>query len=147
MARYATCDQFGAREADVSGRVLRWLFFGLVISFVPLAVAYGNLALKSQALSLAKITGKGEVLLICGSLCAGALGELIGTRDRFSNAKIFVGGVTLVITFFCGYFFASIEEQLAANETINQAVLLTQSSWALGLCVVSSISCLILAEA
>jgi hypothetical protein len=113
---------------------------------VPLAVAYANLALKARGVSLAEVTGKGEVLLICGSLCAGALGELFGSTDRYRKPKIFVGGVTLVVTLLCTYFFASIEEQLAVNEAIDKTVLLLLSWCALGLCVVSSIACLILSE-
>ncbi|MGE4043417.1 MAG: hypothetical protein AB7F35_01095 [Acetobacteraceae bacterium] len=128
-------------------KVLRWIIFGVLVSLVPLAVAYMNLLLKGKNIGLAEVTGKGEVLLICGSLCAGALGELFGSSEKYRKRKIFVGGITLVITLFCTYFFASVEEQLAENGVIDKAALLFLSWLALGLCIVSSISCLILSEA
>ena len=127
-------------------KILRWLIFGVVVSLLPLAAAYATLAIRSQPATLRAVAGNGEVLIICWSLCAGALGELFGSTNRYKRQKMVVGGVTIAVIVFCTLVFAPIEERRLLNQSINEDFLLILSYWALGACILSSMGCLVLSE-
>ena len=60
---------------EVAKKFLRWFFFGVLVSLVPLICSYLNLLMKHKATNFESIIGDGGLLLIVSAICAGALGE------------------------------------------------------------------------
>jgi hypothetical protein len=78
------------REAVVD-KFLRWVIFGVIVAVVPLVFAYVNLMVKGTP-DLVKVLGGGELLIVISAICAGGVGELIGSGDEYQTAKIISGG-------------------------------------------------------
>jgi hypothetical protein len=116
---------------DMWLRLLRWCFFGVVISLLPLGYSYENLLLRSQAASVAKIVGNGELLVIVWALCAGALGELFGSSANYKAWKIFAGACTLFILINSALVFAGLTEAKVAGEPIDETRLVWTSFFSL----------------
>jgi hypothetical protein len=57
-------------------RIVRWFMFSVLISLVPLALTYFGLRLDQRPVRLEMLVARGELLLICTTLGAAALGEL-----------------------------------------------------------------------
>ena len=62
---------------EVINKFVRWLFFGVLASLVPLLCSYLNLVMKHKPTPFDAIMGDGGLLLIISAICAGALGEVI----------------------------------------------------------------------
>jgi hypothetical protein len=127
-------------------RLLRWGFFGVLISLLPLGYSYESLLLKSQAATWSKIVGNGELLVIVWALCAGALGELFGSSSNFRVPKIFSGGFTLLVLIFSALLFADLAEARVAKTTIDEANLVWTSFFLLISGLISCASCIALSE-
>jgi hypothetical protein len=106
----------------VSDKVLRWLFFEVFVSLLPLAASYTNLHLKMEPATLPSVLGNGELLVVCWVLCAGAIGELFGASPRYKRLKAFSGGSALLVLIFSSLIFAEIAERrfskLPTNENL-----------------------------
>jgi hypothetical protein len=127
-------------------KIARWIVFGALVSVIPLGVSYENLVIKSQSASLDKIMGNGELLIVVWVLCAGALGELLGSGSEFKLLKVLSGGGTLAILIICALMFGSVTEDRAANISINEAELVASSMKLFAIGFLSCIASLALSE-
>lgn len=118
--------------------VLRWLIFGAIVSLLPLGFTYLALLIRSQPVQWTSLIGNGELLVITWVLSASAFGELYGSERANKYLKLFFGGITFVIVLFSAMFFASIVEANAANEVLDEHVVIQSSLWVF---VVSLIPC------
>jgi hypothetical protein len=103
-------------------KVSRWALFGVIIALIPLVFAYLNLMIKLDTPTVTRVLGNGELLIVVAAMCAGALGEVIGTGSEFRFAKILSAGFTLVILILAALVFASVAEARAANEHLTDDI-------------------------
>jgi hypothetical protein len=96
-------------------KLARWIFFGALVSLLPLVFTYLDLNVRGQAVSLEKLIGNGELLVIVWVLSASAIGELIGSPDAQPMLKIVFGGLTFIVIIMAALFFSSIAELRATN--------------------------------
>jgi hypothetical protein len=68
------------RLSLVAVKIVRWLIFGAIISLLPLAFTFGDLALRGRPHHLADVMGNGELLVVVWVLSASALGEMFGGK-------------------------------------------------------------------
>lgn len=108
-------------------KVLRWLIFGALVSILPLAYAYVDLRMRSQSISLEKIIGNGELLVIIWVLSASAIGELIGSSGANAMTKIIFGGMTFIVILSSALFFSSIVEAHANKAQVDDHFIVTSS--------------------
>jgi hypothetical protein len=92
------------------GKLLRWLMFGVSFSVLPIICAYLNLMLKGSAPNITSVIGDGGLFLVLAGLCAGAVGELIGSARTHSNIKIISGGFAILTLVLSSFLFAAIAE-------------------------------------
>jgi len=81
-------------------KVLKWIFFTIIVSWTPLIAAYYNLYFDSHgAPSIGEITAHGEFYLVSSALCATSAGEMVGTSKEWLPIKIAAAGAAFVIIF------------------------------------------------
>jgi hypothetical protein len=110
-------------------RVVRWLFFSVLIGLLPIIASAISLKMKGTGPTAARLLTHGELLLIASALCAAALGEIIGSGPRFAVAKLIAGGSTLIVLLLTAQAFVELSAQHVAKGP-----------------VISSASCVALAE-
>jgi len=130
----------------VTEKILRWLVFGAVVSVLPLGYAYGDLLLRLQEASLAKVISNGELLVVVWVLCASALGELFGSGDKYPIPKIIAGGLVLILIIASALFFSSITEARAANISIDEHFVVVGSAWLFFSSLIACLICLACSE-
>ncbi len=101
-------------------RFLRWVIFGAGVSVLPLILVYTELRMRGQPISLEKVIGNGELLVIIWVLAASAFGELIGSSATRPNIKVVFGGLIFIVILISASFFASISEARAAKVLIDE---------------------------
>jgi hypothetical protein len=78
-------------------KLLRWLFFTVVIALAPILCCWHNLGLEGRIASPELLLGKGELYLISCALAAAAIGELVATGWEQATAKVICAGGCLLI--------------------------------------------------
>lgn len=81
----------------MAAKVLRWLFFTVFLSLIPIGVSYLIGAANTVSpLTLNDALEHGDLYLLGVAFCATGLGELIGLgKRRFKGVQIFVAGVAM----------------------------------------------------
>ncbi|HEV3050735.1 MAG TPA: hypothetical protein VGX50_10515 [Longimicrobium sp.] len=92
-------------------KLVRWLMFTVAFSLVPLASTYFGLWLDRREASLAVVVAHGELLLICTSVGAAALGELLPGDGKNAIAKLLAAGTSLLGLAFSSFYFATIQSR------------------------------------
>lgn len=115
---------------------------GAIVSVLPLAYAYGDLMLRQQDATMAKVIGNGELLVVVWVLCASALGELLGSGPKNPLRKILVGGVVLILIIFAALFFSSITEARATKIPIDDRLVVIWSWRTFGISLVACLICI-----
>jgi hypothetical protein len=128
-------------------KILRWLFFGVVVSLLPLGFAYFDLVMKDKPATWVAVLGNGELLVIIWALAAGAIGELFGSKDGQNALKIVSGGLTLIVLISAAHFFATITEARASNANLDDAFIVKASVELFIVSLVPSLACLALTGA
>jgi hypothetical protein len=83
--------------AEISRKLARWIIFGVLVALVPLAYSYLDLIVKHRPATIEAVANDGGLLLIISAICAGSLGELIGSGNGAIIAKIISSGATIII--------------------------------------------------
>lgn len=109
--------------------ISHWLWFTLVLSMVPLLVSlwrsYSNPVEHDFWSNVARIISHGEVLLLCCSILAKSLGELIKKSQRMMLVRTWIAGAIITILLFTALAFS--EVSLA---TVNDAdYIMHTSKW------------------
>ena len=87
-------------------KLVRWFMFSVLISLAPLAASHFSLQFDRREPSLESLVGRGELLLICATIAAAAVGELIPTGRDKPLRKLIAGGACMVIVVASSLYFA-----------------------------------------
>ncbi len=134
------------RLSLVAVKIVRWLIFGAIISLLPLAFTFGDLALRGRPHHLADVMGNGELLVVVWVLSASALGEMFGGKGGRPIFHIVVGGATLLVIVVAALLFAFITEARAGGQPINEDLLVNASIILYGVSLIPCVFCLICSE-
>ncbi|RWO87961.1 hypothetical protein [Mesorhizobium sp.] len=126
-------------------KVLRWLFFTVFLSLIPIGVSYlVGAANTVSPLTLNATLEHGDLYLLCCAFCATGLGELIGLgKRRFEGVQIFVAGVAITHLVTCLILYVVIKNP-PANTDIQYFVNLSKILFASG--VLTSTACVAITE-
>lgn len=137
-------DEEGVRtsgRASVSPRgekLVRWFMFSVLISLVPLAVTHFNLRLDGRTVRPEMLVARGELLLICTTLGAAALGELFPGGGGHAMGKILGAGASILIVVLSSFYYAVIQSRPSPD----QGSILTISVSLFAAMLISGASCL-----
>jgi hypothetical protein len=99
--------------------------------------------LKGLPWDLELVIGNGEVFIIAAALCAGGLGELIGSGENLRTWKIMSGGACVLLLLVSASSFAG----LAEGGTFDRSAVVVSSLWIYGAAVISTGVSVLLAAA
>ena len=74
-------------------KVTGWIFFTVLMSLIPIMIGYVFAFVIGGARW--QSINRGDLLLITTTLCAAAMGDLIGSSPTYRSLKIAMGGLTL----------------------------------------------------
>lgn len=131
----------------VTAKIARWLLFGIVFPVVPLAANYLWLGLREEAPDFSAVLRNGELLLVTSIMCATALGEIIGTQEKYPIAKIVAGGLTAAIMMLAIMLFVNISEVRLNHGKISDVSIMSRSLIAFCFGIITCTSCVALSEA
>jgi hypothetical protein len=130
--------------SEVINKFLRWLFFGVLVSLVPILCSYLNLLMKHKGAAFEAIIGDGGLLFI-SAICAGARGEVIGSGTNAAVYKIISAGCVVITLLISALSFASVFEGRMAS-TFDGQVVATTSIWIFFVGMVPCAACIALSE-
>lgn len=108
--------------SKIAAKTLRWLIFSVVLAVVPVAGALFMLWIKGKPHDLEFVLADGGAFLIIASICAAAIGEMVGSSPNHRLWKIICSGATMVLLLFSAIIFASIAEAKMSNGLDNGAI-------------------------
>ncbi|HEY0020637.1 MAG TPA: hypothetical protein VGC13_30340 [Longimicrobium sp.] len=103
-------------------KLVRWFMFSVLVSLVPLALTYFSHRLDRRVVHLEMLVARGELLLICTTLGAAALGELFPSGRDNVIPKLLAAGTSLLGVLVCSFYFAAIQSRAAPNAIVNASV-------------------------
>jgi hypothetical protein len=130
--------------SEMASKLLRWLVFGVIISLLPIAVSFLEFVAKDKTPTMRQVMGDGGLLLIISAVCAGSLGEIIGSGQRALAAKISAGGAVVVLII-SSLLFAAILEGKGAS-TYDESIVASISMWVFALGLLPCAACIALSE-
>jgi hypothetical protein len=90
-------------------KLVRWFMFSVLIALAPFAASYFSLQVDRREPSLEMLLGRGELLLICATIAAAAIGELIPTGREMPVRKLVAGGSCMAVVVASSLYFAIIQ--------------------------------------
>jgi hypothetical protein len=123
-------------------KLVRWIMFSVLMSLVPLAASYFGLRLDRRPVHLEMLVARGELLLICTTLGAAAIGELFPSGRENAIGKMFAAGTSLLGLVVCSLYFAAVQSRPAADAE----PILSASIWLFAGMLVAGGSCLYFAH-
>jgi len=92
--------------------ISHWLWFTLILSLIPLLFSLWRVYSNSQNVDLLanidQVICHGELLLICCSILAKTLGELMKKMPRLFITKIWITGASTTLMIFTAFAFSNI---------------------------------------
>jgi hypothetical protein len=131
--------------SEMASKLLRWLVFGVIISLLPIAVSFLEFVAKDKTPTMRQVMGDGGLLLIISAVCAGSLGEIIGSGQRALAAKIISAGGAVVVLIISSLLFAAILEGKGAS-TYDESIVASISMWVFALGLLPCAACIALSE-
>ncbi|HYR10929.1 MAG TPA: hypothetical protein VEQ60_24330 [Longimicrobium sp.] len=119
-------------------KLVRWFMFSVLISLVPLAVTHFNLRLDGRIVHLEMLVARGELLLICTTLGAAALGELFPGGGGHAMGKMLGAGASMVVVVLSSFYYAIIQSRPSPDH----GSILTISVWLFAAVLIAGASCL-----
>jgi hypothetical protein len=129
----------------IANKMMRWLIFGVVVALVPIGYSYLNLILKDKSPTLAGVIGDGGLLLIISAICAGALGEVIGSGADWAFFKIISSGGAIITLLLSSLLFASVFEGRLVSHFDEESIA-NASIWVFILGMFPCAACIALSE-
>ena len=124
-------------------RLIRWLIFSVVVSLVPLLLAYASDQTRGGTPTLVSILSKGDLLLISTALAAAAIGDLLPAAQAMPVRAMLAGGGCVVSVLFGSSYYAAI-----VTGSVARPDLVADYSVALfGMTLLSGASCVLMAKA
>jgi hypothetical protein len=130
----------------VAVKIVRWLIFGAIISLLPLAFTFGDLALRGRPHHLVDVIGSGELLVVVWVLSASALGEMFGGSSGHPVLRIVTGGLTLLVIVLSAMLYALVAEAKAGGQPIDEELLVNASMILYVGSLIPCVFCLICSE-
>jgi hypothetical protein len=129
--------------------VTKWVLFGVIVSSIPIIFGIFNaFILKNIPWNLELIIGNGEVFIVTAALCAGGLGELIGSGGKLQTPKFLSGGACVIILLISTLSFSGVAEGATSDGVpYDKAAVVTSSLWIYLSGIISTGVSIILAEA
>lgn len=127
-------------------KIVRWLIFGAIISLLPLAFTFGDLALRGRPHHLADVMGNGELLVVVWVLSASALGEMFGGKGGRPILHIVTGGMTLLVIVLSALLYALVAEAKAGGQPVDEDLLVNASMILYVGSLVPCVFCLVCSE-
>lgn len=130
----------------MSGKLLKWFLFSVIVAILPVALDALKLLTRSKGVTLDGIVGKGELLLIVVGLSAAAVGDLVEKNSHYVKLKLlsaFLGVLTIGIA---SWYFAYVADSYASGASVSSSVVATTSIWLLIFAVATGAGCLIIPE-
>lgn len=90
-------------------KLVRWFMFSVLIALAPLAASYFSLQVDRREPTVEVLLGRGELLLICATIAAAAIGELIPTGREKPVRKLVAGGSCMAVVVASSLYFAIIQ--------------------------------------
>lgn len=103
-----TLGTFWNNWRDIIEKLVRWFIFSVTVALLPIMLNYLILLSSGQTPTVTTMFYRGDILLISSAIAAGAIGELIGSTDKFKIPKYIVGGLCVILLFITSAWFASI---------------------------------------
>lgn len=122
--------------------LFRWLIFGVIIGMVPLAADATRLWVHGTPVRLESLIGNGQLLIIVAVICAGGLGEVIGSGRTRSALKLLCGGAATVILMLASVAYTFVQGTTSGNPgdpafvTLGSVWLGSLGFLATGLCII-----------
>jgi len=127
-------------------KLARWFLFGVAFPLVPLLANYLWVGGHEQT-TVQAVLRNGELYLITTTMCAVALGEVLGSAGRFQTAKIILGGGTALIMVLAIMLFVNVSEVRALKAVVDDGYTLRTSLLVFFFGVITCTSCVALSEA
>lgn len=89
-------------------KLLRWIFFSVFISFLPIVFGLSSIYLSGKTFDFYQCTKNGEFFLIAVGLSAGVLGELFGSTKEKRHIKIIISGLICLLMLYSSFSFADV---------------------------------------
>jgi len=123
-------------------RILRWLFFTVVIALAPILCFWHNIGLEGGVATQEVLLGKGELYLISCALAAAAIGELVATGWEQATAKVICAGGCILIVVLATSAYAVVASHLEKQDGYSQFAVASRSWKLFVFTVVAAASCL-----
>jgi hypothetical protein len=133
-------------RGSIPQKLIRWGIFSVIIALLPVFFNLLTVGSRGGSLSLRQVASHGELLLISTAIAAASVGDLIASGSKLPMAKILAGGGCIVGLFLGSLWYADISAAQAANVVLNPAWINNGSAIVFALTLVSSGSCVALAE-
>lgn len=137
-----------AVEDFFSEKVVRWLFFGVAFSTLPIIANF--LLTVTQGINpvIPSLLGRGDLLIISAGVAATGVGELQGvTENGMKRIRIAVTAATYLIVCSASLWFASVATSIASKVPVQEDTIAVGSVILFCASVVSGASCVALAGA
>lgn len=91
-------------------KLLRWIFFTIFLSLVPIISSYiSGTANSAAGITISSVLNQGDLFLLCSGFCAAGLGELVGlSRNRLQGLKVVVAGTAILHLVLCIFLYVAI---------------------------------------
>lgn len=135
------------RRKELSFRIAKWLFFGVLISVLPLALGGVSAATrKDVTFRFEGMYENGELLIVAAAIVGAALTELFSLGDQGLRLMRFLAGcfaATVVIA--SATWFADIAAATRDGSALDHDAIASGSLWVFISAVLSGLSCIVVA--
>lgn len=130
-------------KRQIVKKMLKWLLFSVLIALLPIMFNWIILVSRSSPSSLQDVIKQGELLLVIAALTASGLGEIIASGSYMAIGKIFASGGCVIILIFASLYYSYVS---TTNYVLDSSIVSLTSLWLYVFAVISSGSCVALAE-
>jgi hypothetical protein len=132
----------------MSETIVKWLTFRVALGIVPLVLGLGILLVVAPAgeAVFVRLLSGGQLLLVGGALCGGSIGELLSTPLRHPVARLFCGGVSLLVFVCSAGLYTAVATASQFKYPVDDCFIAWGSVGFYALAIVSALTCVIIAE-
>lgn len=135
----------------MANKLLKWLIFGVLVALLPILFNLLFAISVGAEVTVGRIIGRGELLLIAVGLCSTALGDLVlaelPVRSRFwRGARLVLTGMCVVVIAASSFYFALVSDRYARQIDVSEEVVVLISSTLYAAAVISSVMSVLLSE-
>jgi hypothetical protein len=135
-------------QVEIRLKLLKWIFFEIIFALLPLVFDWADGAIHGKGTSLAKVLGRGELLLVSVAIMAAAIGDLVkgGLNSRIRSLKVSLVGFGMILATGATWLYAEVAVAPCESSGIAMRVTVIASICVASAAILSSVGCLIAAE-